>query len=308
MKISNYDKFEYDYSTYWKNRNYEHFAEVISLKTLLKNMRGDWFLDVGGSYGRHLPTYSNNFKHCVIVDYSLNTLINNRERIGSKFPNTHLIAANAYFLPFKKNVFDGAVMVRVLHHIQEPRLYLKELTHTLKNDAQYIQEFANKMHLKAILKHTIKGDLKFFNPLPYQQPTTGKPEGSTGEESIFLNYHPSNIKKLLHEEGFFKTKQINASFFRLPLLKRLIPFKLLIFLETISQRIFSWTNIAPSIFYKLKLKKNTEINPEIDELEDTLVCPRCKGDLIFKKEECNCPKCKTSFEKVVGIWDFRTQQ
>lgn len=307
MKISNYDQFEYDYSTYWKNRNYEHFAEVMSLSKLFKGLKGKWFLDVGGSYGRHLPSYTSNYSNPIILDYSLNTLINNKERIRSKYPQTELVAANVYHLPFRSNTFDGAMMIRVLHHIQEPESYLKEISTVLKSKSIYIQEFANKIHIKARIKHLLKGDFKFFTVEPYQQPSHGNKEGSKGEESVFLNFHPKSINQVLRKFGFNKITQVNTSFLRLPAFKKILPFKLHILFEKILQKLLSWTNLAPSIFYKLTLIKKLARETSYDNLEEILICPKCKGELNFKKEECICKECKHRYEKVVGIWDFRIQ-
>ena len=38
-KVADYDTYDYDYSTYWSKRKYEHEAESLVLKKLLKNER-----------------------------------------------------------------------------------------------------------------------------------------------------------------------------------------------------------------------------------------------------------------------------
>jgi ubiquinone/menaquinone biosynthesis C-methylase UbiE len=53
-------------------------------------------------------------------------------------------------------------MVRVLHHIEKPEEYFKEAKRVFKKDATYIQEFANKVHIKAKIKALLKRDLSSF--------------------------------------------------------------------------------------------------------------------------------------------------
>ena len=87
MEISNYDEFGYDYSTYWKDREYEDLSERNILeKTFEKIPSGDWFLDIGGSYGRLTDIYSKRFKKPIILDYSLETLNKNQNSLKSKYP------------------------------------------------------------------------------------------------------------------------------------------------------------------------------------------------------------------------------
>ena len=66
-KVADYDTYDYDYSTYWSKRKYEHEAESLVLKKLLKNEKGGWFLDVGGSFGRPFCfLYWNSFQTQII--------------------------------------------------------------------------------------------------------------------------------------------------------------------------------------------------------------------------------------------------
>ena len=162
-EISNYDHFDYDYSEYWKGRTYENESEKMILSEIFSNYKGKWFLDVGGSYGRLTSTYYNRYSHPIVLDYSLKTLQKNYPIIQSKYPNTIFIAANAYKMPFKEDTFDGALMVRVLHHIEKPDLYFKELKRILYNNSVYVQEFANKIHIKARIRAILKKDFSIFN-------------------------------------------------------------------------------------------------------------------------------------------------
>jgi ubiquinone/menaquinone biosynthesis C-methylase UbiE len=307
--ISEYDKLDYDYSSYWTQRVYENLAEKNILNKIFSGKRGEWFLDVGGSYGRLTSTYATHYKNPIIIDYSLKTLQRNRDLVKSKYPNVELIAANAYKMPFKQGVFDGALMVRVLHHIEKPAKYLEEARRVLKNNSYYIQEFANKVHIKAKMRAIFKFNFDFFSKKPYEQPIGTHLEGSQKEEGgIFLNYHPKYIQDLLESFNFDIKRKYGSSFLRSPIIKKLIGTELMLFLEKLMQNTLSWTNIPPSIFLETQLKKRDTKERDFKKLKEILACPSCKKDLTFESDNlASCKNCSTTFSKKEGVWDFRVK-
>lgn len=309
-KIADYDMFDYDYSTYWKKREYENLAEKKLITRMLDNEKGFWFLDIGGSYGRLTSTYYDKYSHPIIVDYSLKTLLSNKETLVSKYNNITLIAANAYKLPFADNCMDGGLMVRVLHHIEKPDTYFKEISRILSNNATYIQEFANKVHIKASLKALFKLNFKFFDTTPYEQPTRHNNEGTKeGVEGVFYNFHPLHIQKIMEEKGLIVKEKKGCSFLRSQGIKRIMSPDLMLFFEEIFQSILSWSNISPSIFFKTEYR-NSKVLQEGDfqTLEDILACPSCKNKLTFQGSDvASCKKCKKTYRRIDGIWDFRIQ-
>ncbi|MDD3474772.1 MAG: methyltransferase domain-containing protein [Candidatus Dojkabacteria bacterium] len=305
QEIVNYDGYDYDYSTYWKDRQYENISEHYVLNKFLNNERGEWFIDIGGSYGRLADCYAGKFQNAVIIDYSLKTLQKNYQIMTDKYPNLILIAANAYKLPFKNSSFDGGLMVRVLHHIDKQKEYFKEVARILKNDGVYIQEFANKKHIKARVKAILHRDKEINSLEPYQQPTINL-EGAKGDGVPFLNYHSKYIENLLKEEGFQLEKKQGCSYFRIPLLKKIFGTKILVILEKVFQHFFAKTDISPSIFFKERLHKK-EKSPAYIRLDDLLVCPSCKHEMIIDKTKAVCTNCKKEYFKKDNIWDFRTE-
>jgi ubiquinone/menaquinone biosynthesis C-methylase UbiE len=304
-KIADYDEFDYDYEKYWGDRDYENRAERIVLERYLKGFKGKFFLDIGGSFGRNLPAYCFINETPIILDYSLKTLKRNQKNILSQCSKTRLVAANAYHMPFKKEVIDGSIMVRVLHHIEKQKALFNEIERVTKGGGIFILEYANKMHLKARIKWLAKLEFRNFSTLPYQQPTQGNFEGvKDGKEAIFLNYHPRNITKLLHNSGFKILKKTNCSFLRINFLKKALPFPVLIALEKFCQKFLSWTNISPSIVLKnRKIKKSC--GETFETFEDILCCPKCKKDLVFSGQKAICKPCEKTFKQEDGIWDFR---
>jgi len=305
--VTDYDLFDYDYRKYWRTRQYEDSAEKNILQKILKDKNGQWFLDIGGSYGRLTTTYYDKYSKPIILDYSMKTLQRNRKNITDKYPNVELIAGNAYKMPFKQNSFDGAMMVRVLHHIENVSEYFNEIYRVTNGEALYIQEIPNKVHLKASLKALAHFNFKFFDKTPYEHPlsTNGAQGTAHGLKGIFYNYHPKDIQTKLEQTGFSIQKRYGCSFLRIPTLKKILNLNTMIFLEKILQDLLSWTNIPPSIFLVCK-KNSTHHDNSSLKLEDILVCPNCKGALEFtSKSKAVCKKCSTVYTKKDNIWDFR---
>jgi len=306
--ISDYDKFEYNYEKYWENRKYEDKAEKIVLENYYKHIKGRFFIDIGGSFGRHLDIYYDKFTYPIILDYSLKTLQRNKKDILNKYPNTILIAADAYNLPFKKNTIDTTMMIRVLHHLEDQTKALKEIERISKRNSHFILEYANKMHIKAILKWIITFQFHNFSTKPYQQPNQNNFEGTKNEETtVFLNYHPKHIREQLNDLNFQIKQKTNCSFLRMNLCKKLFSIPIMLKIEKVLQKTLSWANLAPSIIIK-SVQNNDKgyIKKKNEKFEDILCCPICKSNLDLEKNSAKCQECNKSFKKAKGIWDLRT--
>src|SRR5438132_129411 len=59
-KADQYDDPKYNYQDYWAGREYEHAAEEMAIKHLLKGRKFESAVDVGGGYGR-LSKFLTNF-------------------------------------------------------------------------------------------------------------------------------------------------------------------------------------------------------------------------------------------------------
>lgn len=310
--VVNYDDHHYNYKSYWAKRDYENLVEQRTIKKLLGKNSFSTFLDIGGSFGRILPTYYKKATNPIILDYSLETLQRNYATLTKLYPKIKLIAGNAYKLPFKSNTISGGIMVRTLHHIENPKRYFNELQRVLINKALYIQEFANKLHAKAIFKAFLKGNFKFFSQKPYQQPSQGSYEGAKpGEEYVFLNFTSKYIKSLLSYNGFDIYKELGTSFFRIPFLKNHLPPNTLASMDMLLQFIPFIQTLSPSIYLKTRVKKeeNRKKNANLNQISSILACPRCKGTLKeIGESELKCCTCNISFYKKKNIWDLRVNE
>lgn len=237
--VADYDDPSFNYKKYWQERQYEHFSEELVLKKFFSLIpKKESLIDIGGGFGRLTPFYTPLFKKCVLVDPS-KRLLKAAKKLTKKYPNLKTIKGAALKLPFKNNLFDVALMVRTVHHLPSPDQSFKEVHQVLKPDGYFILEFANKLHFKAILKAIFT--LNFYY-------LTDHTPVEKSEEIVFFNLHPQAIKSLLLKNGFQIIKAVSVSNFRSTFLKKILPLKILLFLENITQAIFPVYTSGPSVF------------------------------------------------------------
>lgn len=307
--ITLYDKYDYDYSKYWKQREYEHFAEVNALGKIMRKQHGHWFADFGGSYGRHIPLYYQRFHNCMIVDYSIKALEQARHNLTrNKIKNVKLVAANIYNLPLRKSCLDCSMIIRVLHHLEEPERAISEISRATNNKGTFIIEFANKHHIKAVIKALLRLDFRFLGNAPFKIESLGSCEGSSTEESgIIYNFNYGYLKRILRQNQFKIRRKYPISFLRIPALKKLLGNKLLNFCESSLQILLRFTRITPSIILETSLDtadEHAETSPP-GSIEDLLCCPNCKSNLEPHSNTLKCTDCNISYPVTHGIYDMR---
>jgi ubiquinone/menaquinone biosynthesis C-methylase UbiE len=238
----------YDYPSYWEGREYEHNSEVAALREMLDKIpKIRSLIDIGGGYGRLTPVYLYRAKKIVLCDPSAKLLKTARDKFG-KNKNIHFVHSRLENLKkrFRANSFDVAVLIRVIHHLEDPNQALKVINKILKKRGYLIIEHANKGHFKAVITEMLKGN--FTYPIDIF-PKDIRCEKNIKKKTIpFINYHPDEIKKLLLENGFEIIERRSVSNFRSNFLKRILPFELLISIEKKSQKVLEKLNFGPSIF------------------------------------------------------------
>ena len=72
MKSNNnyYNDPEFSYLNYWQGREYEHAAEDIAIRRLLKKRHFSSGIDIGGGYGRLAPTFLKFIDQLTLVEPS----------------------------------------------------------------------------------------------------------------------------------------------------------------------------------------------------------------------------------------------
>jgi len=292
--VCNYEGSDYQTSFWDKGgREYEDRTEAIALKRLLPPS-GRLMLELGAGAGRNTPRYLG-FDRVVLNDYSRTQLEQAQARLG-KSDKYIYVAADVYRLPFVDGLFDGATMIRVLHHMADAPKALEQIRNVISANGIFILEFANKLNLKAIVRYLL-GRQKW-------SPFTLEPV-----EFVELNFdfHPKAVFDWLKELGFSIERVLTLSHFRIGLLKRIVPTSILVFFDSI----FQWTGaiwqFTPSVFVKAvggnRGAKPIKLNLSILEF---FKCPDCGySPLTDRTNYLECSTCKKKWEFKDGIYDFR---
>lgn len=290
--ICNYEGSDYQQS-FWDqgSRAYEDAVEAIALKRLLPQS-GSHLLELGAGAGRNTPRYKQ-YSQVTLVDYSSTQLQQARQRLGES-GHYRFVAADIYHLPFVQGVFDGATMIRTLHHMAEPLMALQQVRRALQPGAVFILEYANKRNVKSMLRYLLRRQ-------------TWSPYAPEQVEFAALNFdfHPKTVDRLLSESGFRPERTLTVSHFRMGVLKKLIPLKALVWLDSLLQPTGSWIRVTPSVFTRTAAIGKTPLAPAGAFFQ----CPACaRGTLADTPPELHCSQCSRTYPVKDGIYDFRLDQ
>jgi SAM-dependent methyltransferase len=288
--VCDYTNSDYQ-ASFWEHadRAYEDGAEAVALRRLLP-ARGTLLLELGAGAGRNTPRYAG-YERIVLVDYSHTQLEQARARLGDSKRYIY-VAADVYKLPFVDGLFDGATMIRTLHHMADAPLALAQARRVLAAPGIFILEYASKLNLKAIARYLL-GKQKW-------NPFTREPV-----EFVELNFdfHPAAIREWLGKLGFKIERQLTVSHLRFPLFKRLLPLKLLVGLDALFSLTGNLWQLTPSVFVRATLPAN---NDTLAVLPGFFRCPACGGtDMQEKPSGIQCNSCRHHYPLENGIYDFR---
>ncbi len=294
--VCNYEGSDYQQS-FWDQggREYEDRAEAIALKRMLPKS-GKLMLELGAGAGRNTPRYAG-FERVVLLDYSTTQLAQAQQKLGRSEKYIY-VAADIYRLPFQDRLFDAATMIRALHHMADAPKALGQVKNVLQPGAIFILEFANKLNLKSILRYLFRRQT--WSPFTLEPVEFAK---------LNFDFHPRAIRNWLQQLGFSIERTLTVSHFRLGLLKRFIPAKLLAGLDSILQPTGAIFQFTPSIFVKSK-NKNESRQSEIPlNVIALFKCPDCGGGkLQDKQNHLRCLACSSRWALRDGIYDFRAKE
>jgi SAM-dependent methyltransferase len=287
--ICSYEGSDYQKS-FWDegDRAYEDRVEAIALRRLLPR-GGPRLLELGAGAGRNTPRYAG-FDHIVLVDYSRTQLEQAQQRLGVG-PRYTYVAADIYRLPFAPAVFPVATMVRTLHHMADPLAALRQTRRSVSSGGTLVLEFANKRNLKSIARWALRRQ-------------TWSPFDRAPVEFAELNFdfHPDAMADWLQAAGFNVERRLTVSHFRLPLLKRLLPLRVLVSMDAAVQWTGALWQLTPSVFVRARAAGADEAAPAGAFWR----CPACSNlDLHSGADGVTCPRCDRLWACRDGIYDFR---
>jgi SAM-dependent methyltransferase len=286
-RICDYEGSNYR-TDFWegRGRNYEDLVERDVLKRLLP-ASGKRLLEIGAGFGRLTQEYSS-YEHVVLLDYSFSQLQYARQQLGDE--RYTYVAADAYKLPFVAGAFDGATMIRVIHHFENVPAVFQQIRRVLALDATFILEFANKRNVKALLRHAM--GRQAWNPNDLQP---------VEFVELNFNFHPDYMQAELERVGFQTKQRIPVSFLRLGMLKRTVPAGILATLDRAAQQT-GWL-AAPSIFTNNRAV-GTGTAQVVRGRDAIFACPltggslRREGDLMINQQGVR-------WQIKDGIYDFK---
>jgi hypothetical protein len=160
-----------------------------------------------------------------------------------------------------------------------------------------VVEHASKLHLKSVLRWLLRRqEWNPFDPAPL--------------EFVELNFdfHPAWMRRQFEAAGL-KIKNIRAlSYYRLALLKRLLPTALLVTLDSWAQPTGNWWQLSPSLFLQAQAQKKPYASAH-----GFFRCPVCKSSALSQPKPSPgpaqlliCQGCQRGWAFKDGIYDFKT--
>lgn len=286
--VCSYEGSDYQ-ARFWDgaNRRYEDAVETVAIDRLF-NQGGRLLLELGAGAGRLTRRYQN-WDRIVLLDYSRTQLLQARERLGDS-DNFVYVAADIYKLPFVSGLFDGATMIRTLHHMADAPFTLKSIRRVMAEDSLFLLEFANKRNVKSILRWLMQR--QSWNPFSPEQ-----------VEFVELNYnfHPRTIVRTLEESGFKYENSLGVSFFRADWFKNHVEHDRLVKWDASLQDNKLFKGYTPSIF-TLNRSVGASEKPAPGSF---FACPVCSHPLPEVKQTQICPGCSHEWQYDQGIYEFR---
>ncbi|MBI1952298.1 class I SAM-dependent methyltransferase [Candidatus Saccharibacteria bacterium] len=242
-KADQYDDPKYNYQDYWAGREYEHAAETMALKRLLKGQHFEQAVDVGGGYGR-LSKFLTTFADKVTLAEPSQQQLDIAKIYLKDTPQVEQKLLQAAGLKMKDDSVDLVLVVRVLHHLPDPSPEFTEIARILKPGGTFILEFANDAHFLNRVRYGIKGKKVPKKPVDI---STNK-----GSKIPFVNHHPKTIIEMLGKAGFEVETALSGSNLRSPALKKILGKNIRVGLEKVLQPMLAPLYFGPSVWLRLK--------------------------------------------------------
>lgn len=308
--IIDYDQGGYDYREFWTDRQYEDWAESRVVGRIIgKFGHPRWFADFGGGFGRNAVHYRDQARHSVIVDYSANNLTHAGELHAADVAagRIHLVRAGVTELPFVDGAFDAAMVVRVLHHLDDVEQALSEMGRTINGS----------WLVDVPIKHHALGRLRSAVRLRSGEMSSPEPIIRGSSEHPFRAYRLPTIRQRLRETDWDSDLVASVNNFRRwdqalprPVVVTLRP--LVQTLEIVAQSAGrGWWGPSQFLVATRRSLARPElraapigVSQDVAELARRMVCPACRDALTWAPDQASCATCSRAYRRQKGFWDF----
>ena len=193
---------------------------------------------------------------------------------------------------------DGACMVRVIHHLANVPGALRQIQRVIRPGGTFLLEYANKLHLKSVLRYAIRR--QDWSPYAHEP-----------VEFVALNFdfHPRWMRRKLADHGFEIERTRTVSRFRIPLLKRTIPPRILAGLDGALQWVGELWQLTPSVFVRARRagRGAPTTAPSVSDPSALFCCPSCEQGAWERGDaEIRCLSCGKRWAIDDGIYDFKS--
>ncbi len=245
-RADQYNDPKHNYLKYWKGRDYEHAAEEMAIRKLLKGKHVGSAVDVGGGYGRLCLLLEHYADEVTLAEPSQQQL-----DIASEFlkghPRIKRKLMQADDLKFKAGSVDLVTMIRVMHHLPDPSAEFGEIARVLAPKGYAIVEVANYLHIRNRLKHMTR-----LERMPVKPVDIRSPENRREEEIPFVNHNPYTVLRQLEHSGLQVEATLSVSNLRSVRLKKIMPREVMLGAEKVLQRPLATIYFGPSIFFLVR--------------------------------------------------------
>jgi SAM-dependent methyltransferase/DNA-directed RNA polymerase subunit RPC12/RpoP len=291
--ICDYEGSAYCTEFWGHGRGYEDAVERAALRVLLPPT-GRRLIEIGGGYGRLADLYRG-YDEVVLFDYALSQLQQGYELWGEAGPGGRprytYVAGDFYRLPFAPGLFDTVTIVRTLHHAADAPAVLQGVAQILAPGGTFVLEFASKHNLKALLRYMVRRqDWSPFDREPVEFAT------------LNFDFHPAWMRARLSEAGLRVQDVRTVSHFRLGLLKRLVPTRVLVALDRLLQPTGKLWQLTPSVLVRCTASTDKPAAPPGTFFR----CTACGSTMLVDEGKAlACTDCAARFAVRDGIYDFK---
>ncbi len=127
---------EHDYSALWRGKQLEDAAQKHLVRSWLE---GDTCVELGGGFGRLTQLLESKFSNVVMLEFANRNISMARRRLR----NSQLVRTDVSHLPLQENLFDCAVMVRVIHLLPDPAGVMMEIQRVVRDRGTVIISVPN---------------------------------------------------------------------------------------------------------------------------------------------------------------------